>query len=83
MFFNTRTTAIDKDTMRLSITINNSVTHDAYNNGNEYYGSTWFQDGADNYLNANYDNVLGGVSDQNAGYGASSHWINFNYIISK
>jgi hypothetical protein len=72
--FNTLMTAVDKDTMRLSITTRNTVAHDYYNNANEYYGSTWFQDGADNYLNTNYDNVLGGVSNQNAGYSASTEW---------
>ena len=60
MFFNTRTTAIDKDTMRLGLTGNNSNTHDTHNSGAEFIGTTWYQDGSDNYANINSDNSLDG-----------------------
>ena len=60
MFFNTRTTAIDKDTMRLGLTANNSNTHDTHNSGGDFIGTTWYQDGSDDYANNNRDVNLDG-----------------------
>jgi len=60
MFFNTRTTANDDDTMRLGLTGNNSNTHDTHNSGAEFIGTTWFRDGSDNYATSNSDNALDG-----------------------
>jgi hypothetical protein len=82
MYFNNRMTASDIDTMRLGLTPNNSVTHDAYNNGQEHTGSTWFRDGDDDYLNSNNDDLLGGISNQGGGtpytsteWGRISIWV--------
>jgi hypothetical protein len=71
--FNTRMTAVDRDTSRLSISTNNSVGHDTQNTPDEFYGATWQEDGNDNYLGNNRDTQLG---TQDGGiYGRISIWL--------
>jgi hypothetical protein len=61
MFFNTRTTPSDKDTMRLGLTGDGSTAHDTHNASGEFIGTTWYQDGNDNYANDNRDSSLNGI----------------------
>ena len=69
MYFNTEMSAIDKDTMRLGLTPNNAITHDAYNDASEHTGTTWQMDGSDNYTGNNRDSALSGE------YGRISLWV--------
>ena len=75
MYFNTRMTANDMDTMRLGLTPNNASTHDLYNAPNEHTGTTWFRDGQDNYATHNEDTRLGGSGSSNGAYGRISIWL--------
>lgn len=73
MYFNTRMTASDMDTMRLGLTPRNSVNHDYYNNNSEHTGTTWFRDGNDGYTTDNRDTQLSGSSNDQ--YGRISIWV--------
>lgn len=75
MYFNTRMTANDMDTMRLGLTPNNATTHDLYNGPDEHTGTTWFRDGQDNYASHNEDTRLGGSGSSGGAYGRISIWL--------
>ncbi len=80
MYFNTRMTANDNDTMRLGLTPYNTVQHDRHNSPAEHTGTTFFQDGNDSYTTANNDNMLNGTSGYStdpadSGYGRISIWV--------
>ena len=80
MYFNTRLTTEDRDTMRLGLTPYNNTNHDQYNSPAEHIGTTWFRDGNDDYLNTNKDSQLGGTTGYStdpadSGYGRISIWL--------
>jgi len=73
IYFNTRMTTIDMDSMRLGISNKNTTNHDDYNTPDEHKGTTWFRDGNDGYTSHNEDSRLGTLDG--SVYGRISIWL--------